>query len=122
MKEYFPCLICYTVGDVDTPVKASNFVERPLVLVAQNEITAQANDTVLKSWVFDNQHKLRKKGIDHGLHQSDIICLTVDWLAEANQTLEYGKNYNGYWTGDMFYTQISLNYFNSCKSNLFWHS
>ncbi|KAG6873866.1 hypothetical protein C0993_001006 [Termitomyces sp. T159_Od127] len=105
MKDYFPRLIRYTVGDVDTPIIPQNFVERPLVLVAQDEMTSQAHDTVSKSWVLDDQHKLRKKGVGCGLHQSDVICSTVGWLFEASQTLEYGKNYDGYWTGDMFCTQ-----------------
>ncbi|KAF8055963.1 hypothetical protein FPV67DRAFT_1384425, partial [Lyophyllum atratum] len=72
-----------------------------------DEMTAQAHDTVSKSWVLDNQHKLRKKGVGRGLHQSDVICSTVGWLSEASQTLEYGKNYDGYWTGDMFCTQLT---------------
>jgi hypothetical protein len=38
----------------------------------------------------------RKKGVGRGLHQSDIICSTVGWIEEASQTLEYGKNYDGY--------------------------
>jgi len=29
-----------------------------------------------------------------GLHKSDMICSTIGWLKEANQTLEYGKNYD----------------------------
>ncbi|KNZ74147.1 hypothetical protein J132_07794 [Termitomyces sp. J132] len=78
MKDYFPCLICYTVGNVDTPIIPQNFVECPLVLVAQDEMTAQAHDTVSKSWVLDDQHKLRKKGVGCGLHQSDVICSIVE--------------------------------------------
>ncbi|KAI6008156.1 hypothetical protein F5J12DRAFT_719681, partial [Pisolithus orientalis] len=49
---------------------------------------------------------LQKKGAGHGLHQSDVICLTVGWLQEASQTLEYGKNYDGYQMGELFVKQV----------------
>ena len=39
---------------------------------------------------------IEKKGVGHGLHQSDVICSTLGWLKDASQTLEYGKNYDGY--------------------------
>ncbi|KAG2153091.1 uncharacterized protein EDB93DRAFT_1239876 [Suillus bovinus] len=67
---------------------------------------AQANDSKEKSWVFEDQHALRKKEVGRGLHQSDVICLTVGHLVEASQTLEYGKNYDGYWTGELFVKQL----------------
>jgi hypothetical protein len=76
--------------------------------VAHNEMTAQSNDAKVKSWVFQNQHALQKKGVGRGLHQSDVICSTVGWLKEVSQTLEYGKNYDGYWTGEIFVNQVSL--------------
>ncbi|KAG1888079.1 hypothetical protein F4604DRAFT_1493174, partial [Suillus subluteus] len=41
-----------------------------------------------------------------GLHQSDVICSTVGHLVEVSQTLEYGKKYNGYWTGELFVKQL----------------
>jgi hypothetical protein len=50
----------------------------------------------------------KKKGVGRRIHQSDIICLTVGWLKEASQTLEYGKNYEGYWNGEMFVKQVSV--------------
>ena len=71
-------------------------------------MTAQAHDTVLKSWVLGNEHALCKKGVGHGLHQSDVICSTVGWLRNVSQTLEYGKNYEGYWMGEMFVKQVGL--------------
>jgi hypothetical protein len=68
---------------------------------------AQANDIMPKTWVFEDQHCLQKKGVGHGLHKSDILCSTVGWLEEATQTLEYGKNYEGYWTGELFIKQVN---------------
>ncbi|KAJ7127915.1 hypothetical protein C8R44DRAFT_911203 [Mycena epipterygia] len=65
-----------------------------------------ANDTTAKSWVLENQHKLRKKGVGRGLHRSDIICSTVGHLVEGGETLEYGKNYDGYWDGEKFVKQL----------------
>ena len=77
------------------------------MLCANDKMTAQANDTNAKSWVLEDQHRLRKKGVEHGIHQSDIICSTVGWLKAASQSLEYGKNYEGYWTGELFAKQES---------------
>ncbi|KAJ7704622.1 hypothetical protein B0H16DRAFT_1346781, partial [Mycena metata] len=77
-----------------------------LVICSHDEMTAQANDMVGKTWVFENQHALRKKGVGRGLHRSDIICSTCGHIVEAGQELEYGKNYDGYWTGELFCKQL----------------
>ena len=92
---------------MDKEIPPSNFVERRLVLCAHDESTSQANDAPEKSWVLGDEHPLRKKGVGHGLHQSDVICSTVGWLVDASQTLEYGKNYDGYWTGELFVKQVN---------------
>jgi hypothetical protein len=108
MKKHEPRLIHYTIGDVEKEleVKPANYVEQRLVLVAHDEMTAQANDSNGKSWVFGDEHRLRKKGVGRGIHKSDVICSTTGWLKEASQTLEYGKNYEGYWTGELFVKQV----------------
>jgi hypothetical protein len=36
------------------------------------------------------------------------LCSTVGWLDEGTQTLEYGKNHEGYWTGELFVKQVSV--------------
>ena len=77
-----------------------------LVRYSHDEMTVQANDSAGKSWVFEDQHQLRKKGVGRGLHQSDVICSTVGWLKDASQTLEYGKLYEGYWTAELFVKQM----------------
>ncbi|TFK32290.1 hypothetical protein BDQ12DRAFT_617331, partial [Crucibulum laeve] len=59
-------------------------------------------------WVLEGEHTLKKKGVGHGMHQSDIICSTYGWLEKASQSLEYGKNYDGYWTGELFVKQAWL--------------
>ena len=69
-------------------------------------MTAQANDSTSKSWVFGDEHHLQKKGAGHGIHKSDVICSTTGWLEEASQTLEYRKNYDGYWIGELFVKQV----------------
>jgi hypothetical protein len=110
MEKYFPCMVHYIMGDVnkESDLEPPNYVEKRLVLVAQDEMTAQANNSAPKSWVLGNDHRLRKKGPGRGLHQSDVICSTVGWLEGASQTLEYGKNYDGYWTGEMFVAQLKV--------------
>jgi len=88
----------------------NNYVERILVLMAHDESTTQANDSQGKTWVLDGEHAIKKKGPGRGLHQSDCICSTIGWLKNGSQTLEYGKNYDGYWTGELFVKQ-------ACHSN-----
>ena len=44
----------------------------------------------------------------HGLYNSNVICPTFGWLKDASQTLEYGKNYTGYWTGELFVKQVTF--------------
>ena len=98
----------YVVGDVSNMVKKipDNFVERKLVLLSHDEMTCQANDSQKKSWVYEGEHALKKKGVGRGLYQSDVICSIIGWLKDASQTLEYGKNYDGYWTGELFVKQV----------------
>lgn len=106
-------LVEYVVGDVDKEVDKRNVarwncVEPHLVLVAQDEMTAQANDDKGKGWIYDGEQPIKKKGVGRGQHQSDVICSTIGHLKEASQSLEYGKNYDGYWNGKLFVKQVSV--------------
>ena len=98
MEEHRRRVVEYVVGNVGGEVEKSveNYVECHLVLVSQDKSTTQANDGKKKSWVHKNEHTLKKKGVEQGIHQSDVICLTIGWLKMASQSLEYGKNYEGY--------------------------
>ncbi|KAG2120243.1 hypothetical protein DEU56DRAFT_873874 [Suillus clintonianus] len=69
-------------------------------------LSTAPNNGQSMSWVPDGEHKLRKKGAGRGLHQSSIICSTVGHLEEAAHTIEYGKNYDRYWNGEMFVAQL----------------
>ncbi|KAF8871143.1 hypothetical protein BD779DRAFT_1454453 [Infundibulicybe gibba] len=71
-------------------------------------MTSQANDAREKTWVFQDQHALRKKGAGRGIHLSEVICSTYGHMKDAGQSLEYGKNYDGYWTGELFVKQVRL--------------
>ncbi len=107
MAEFHAILVEYEVGDVyKKAVKTRNEGEWKLVLIAHDEMTAQANDRKKKSWVLDGEQPLRKKGVGHGLHQSDVICSTYRWLEDASQSLEYGKNNEGYWMEELFVKQM----------------
>lgn len=59
------------MGDVEKgkekPVE--NYVKHRLVLVSHDESTTQANDGKKKSWVHENEHALKKKGVGHGIHE-----------------------------------------------------
>lgn len=113
MDELRPRLVEYTVGNTDQEILKSRNGERPLVLVAHDEMTTQANDGPKFSWVMDGEHALKKKGVGRGQHESQVICSTVGWLKEAGQSLEYGKNYDGYWTGEMFIKQVRIDMIDS---------
>ena len=111
MAQYQRQLVEHSIDNVDVEsVKPTNYIERRLVLCAHDEMTCQANNGMRKSWVLDGGHALKKKGVSRGLHQSDVICLTVGWLENASQCLEYGKNHDGYWTGELFDKQVSLEF------------
>ena len=111
MQAIRPRLVRYTVGDVTKRVETTSpgqdsDAEPRLVLVAHDEMTAQSNDDTRVYWHPVGEHRLKKKGVGRGLHQSDFICSTVGWLKDASQTLEYGKNYEGYWNGELFVKQV----------------
>ncbi len=80
------------------------------MLVAHDESTAQANDGKKASWIKDGEQPIRKKGPSWGIHQSDFICLTHRWLADASETLEYGKNHKGFWNGSLFLKQVGFHF------------
>jgi hypothetical protein len=46
-----------------------------------------------------SEQPILKKGAGRGSNRNDVICSTYGWLANAGVQLEYGKNYEGYWTG-----------------------
>ena len=108
MKEYATRLVRYVVGNVEMEedTKPANFVERRLVLASHDEMIIQANDMPNESWVLNDEHRMRKKGVGRGIHRSDVICSTVGHLVDAGQSLEYGKNHDGYWNGEMFVKQV----------------
>ncbi len=106
MERYRTWLVEYTVGNIAEEVVKDYSGEQKLVLVAHDEMTAQANDGRTKSWVLDGEQPLKKKGIGHGIHQSDVICSTFGWIEEASQSMEYAKNYEGYWDGELFVKQV----------------
>jgi hypothetical protein len=111
MKEYEPRLVRYVIGDVEKElfVPPYNYVECRLVLTPHDEMTAQSNDMNDKEWVFDNEFKLWKKGVGRGIHWSDVICSTCGHLTVAGESMDYGKNYDGYWNGERFCTQVGMN-------------
>ena len=78
-----------------------------LVLVAHNESTLTANDGPKASWVQDGEQPILKKGAGWGCHRSDVICSTFGWLEHAGVQIEYGKNYDGFWTREMFIKQVT---------------
>jgi hypothetical protein len=108
MEKYRSRLVEYQVGNTSEKVfKLLPPGVRKLVLCAHDESTMQAHDGMKAGWGPEGEQPLLKKGPGRGSHRSDIICSTVGWLEEAGQQLEYGKNYDGYWTGELFVKQVS---------------
>lgn len=112
MAEYQCCLMEYRRIEESGCETFENVVKslpdgvRKLVLCAHDESTMQANDGDKAGWGPEDEQPLLKKSVGRGSHRSDVICSTVGWLKEAGQQLEYGKNYDGYWTGELFVKQV----------------
>ena len=106
LQSLRPQLVEYEEGQVENEIVKQRGNKPPAVLIFHDECTFTANDGPRKSWVLDGSHKLRKKGAGRGIHRSDFICNTVGWLQEGGQSLEYGKNHEGYWTGEMLAKQL----------------
>jgi hypothetical protein len=121
MEKHREQLVEYTVGNVEAELvkKPANYVERRLVMVPHDEMTVQQNDGKKRSWVLNGEHALKKKGVGRGIHLSGVICATKGYLDEAGQTLEYGKNYEGYWTGELFVKQVSIGIYVTDVHSLF---
>ncbi|KAH8922371.1 hypothetical protein BT69DRAFT_1308593 [Atractiella rhizophila] len=64
----------------------------------------KANDGKTHSWMLEGRAKLRKKGQGRGIHRSDFLCSTFGHLADAGVQIEYGKNHDGFWTGELILT------------------
>ncbi|KAK7046362.1 hypothetical protein R3P38DRAFT_3346079, partial [Favolaschia claudopus] len=77
-----------------------------LVLTAQDEMTAQANDGDKWKWIMQGENPIRKKGVGRGIHRSDVICSTVGHIVDGGEQIEYGKNYDGFWDGPQFIKQL----------------
>ncbi|KAJ3805122.1 hypothetical protein F5876DRAFT_91626 [Lentinula aff. lateritia] len=93
------------ITGTEMPEGLKKYLELELFPCIGLKMTAQANDGLKWRWVFEGEHAIRKKGVGRGIHQSDVICSTYGWLKDASQTLEYGKNYEGYWNGELFIKQ-----------------
>ncbi|KAH8930390.1 hypothetical protein BT69DRAFT_1210451 [Atractiella rhizophila] len=106
-QSFLPRLREWSSEDVNLEVKKPLPPEtQPIVLVAHDESTCTANDGKKHCWILDGQAKLRKKGQGRGIHRSDFICSTYGWLEECGEQLEYGKNHEGFWTGEKMLKQV----------------
>ena len=72
------------------------------MLVPHDEMTTQANNDNARSWVLKDEFRLKKKGVGHGLRQNGVVCSTCGHLDDAGEMMEYGKKYDGHWTGEHF--------------------
>lgn len=100
IRSYQPRIVEYEVGNCAKEVAKVLANDRPIEILFHDESAFQAHDAQEKSWVLDSQHQLRKKGVGRGIHRSDFIGPTGGWCKEAGVQIKYGKNHDGYWTGD----------------------
>ncbi|KAF8158589.1 hypothetical protein B0H34DRAFT_783015 [Crassisporium funariophilum] len=99
-----PATAMHQLIDKEMPRGLMKYLELELFPCAQYQqvakeitlqtMTVQQNNGKKKSWVLDGEHALKKKEVGHGIHL-------------LGQTLEYGKNYKGYWTGELFVKQVN---------------
>ncbi|KAG2113838.1 uncharacterized protein F5147DRAFT_744070 [Suillus discolor] len=78
----------------EMPNALKRYIELELFPRIHLKMTAQSNDMNDKEWVFDNEF-------------NDVICSTCGHLSQAGKSMEYGKNYEGYWNGERFCTQMA---------------
>ena len=79
-----------------------------LVMCAHDECPCQANDGKRWGWVLEGEQPIWKKGAGCGQHLSEVICSTMGHLKDGGQILKYGKNDDGYWTGELFVKQVPI--------------
>jgi hypothetical protein len=77
-----------------------------LVLLAHDESTCTVNDGSKASWVLEGEQPILKKGTGYGSHHSDVICSTFEWLKNAGVQIQYRKNYDRFWMGELFIKQV----------------
>ncbi len=118
MAEYRQRLVEYKMEDVTKEISKPLLAGvRKLVLLAHDESTCTANDGPKASWVLEGEQPILKKGVGRGSHRSDVIYSTFGWLKNAGVQIEYGKNHDGFWTGELFIKQvILLLFFHICYS------
>jgi hypothetical protein len=107
IRSYQPRIIEYEVGNCTQEVSKAPTNERPIAILFHDESAFQAHDAQEKSWVLDSQYQLRKKGVGRGIHRSDFIGPTGGWCKEAGVQIKYGKNHDGYWTGEDVCKQLT---------------
>jgi len=112
MAEYKQRLVEYEMKDLTKEIpKPLPAGVRKLVLLAHDESTCMANDGPKASWVLEGEQPILKKGVSRGSHRSDVICSTFGWLKNAGVQIEYGKNHDGFWTGELFIKQVIFFFF-----------
>lgn len=107
LNKLRPRIVEYEVGNVGVKVVKDYGPDGPLEVIFHDKSTFQAHDAQAKAWVLENQHQLRKKGVGRGVHRSDFIGPSHGCLEEGGVGMNYGKNHDGYWTGDDVCTQVS---------------
>jgi hypothetical protein len=106
IRSYQPRIIEYEVGNCTQEVVKVPTNERPIAILFHDESTFQAHDAQEKSWVLDSQYQLWKKGVGRGIHRSDFIGPIRGWCKEAGVQIKYGKNHDGYWSGEDVCNQL----------------
>lgn len=107
MAEFWDHLVEYKLDNIfEEVIKDWPLGVHKLILCPHDESTMQSKDGQKAEWGPENEMPLLKKGVGQGSQWNDVICSTVGWLQNAGQQLKYGKNYNGYWTGELFVKQV----------------
>ncbi|KAG1858571.1 hypothetical protein F4604DRAFT_1882904 [Suillus subluteus] len=93
----------HTIVNNEMPHGLKHYMELELFPRIHLKIGHGISLVTARQWFHrEDQFKLQKKGVGRGLHRSDVICSTVGHLVDAGESMEYGKNHEGYWNGEMF--------------------
>jgi hypothetical protein len=100
-----PRIIEYEVGNCTKEVVKAPTNKCPIAILFHDESTFQAHDAQEKSWVLDSLYQLRKKGLV-GAYTLRLYWSDKGLMQGGRVQINYGKNHDGYWTGEDVYKQL----------------
>ncbi|KAG1800178.1 uncharacterized protein BJ212DRAFT_1450175 [Suillus subaureus] len=97
------------LGDPTIATELRTYAHSKKWVINPEKLIQLSQDRLIPAEATKYAQKLVEEEMPHGqgLHQSDVISSMVGHLVEAGETMEYGKNHEGYWCGENFCTQLT---------------